>query len=546
MRSVAHYQWVRWICRLVAIGSMLGWSAAGCFAQRTVVQDAGAGKKMELVYDAAGNVAETKTLSADGKLIEKVQYVRRPGFYAPQQISTGYWPGGKSVRTFSEVNYDENTNFTREIIRVFDQAGKQTKGIKLTHDPFTGIYACYHWDAGAAAYEANKCPAGEGSSEGHEETKALTYAEVMKQLAFARQARAEEEKIERMAPKTPVTRPITTEIKEIDLVLPASLRAGNRVSGSVVQGTESYDGIPGIQMVRMRLPFESQGQAASLRGWTVEAAGSDRQLASGPVTFSVPSGQSGFSITLREVGNPSRSVTQRVSMASGQQKSKPQSPRNFEAAPICLKGSVCAVRGPLSGDSTRTFAAFGSQPARILAETEDTAYIGIPDKAQPGLARLIVADGLLLAALPVDIADISFRPDRRDMEQGQSMIVYAELDGPEDLPDDDWRAGVFAPSASVEKARRLVPGFGLPRESKEGWLLLVIRNTTPGPVSLRGSKNHTYVFRLTPGSFERGEFKYKFVADAVKTGRFALQGLIMPFLAPVKGRQFSLRPGAAK
>ncbi|MGH9430902.1 MAG: hypothetical protein ACRD3T_05110, partial [Terriglobia bacterium] len=190
---------------------------------------------MELIYNGSGNVAETKTLDAAGKLIEKVQYVRRPGFYVPQQISTGYWPDGKSVRTFSEMNYDENSNFTREIIRVFDKSGKQIKGIKLTHDPFTGIYACSHWDAGAAAYKSNKCPPGEGSSEAPEEVKELTYAEVMKQLAFARQARVEEEKVERMAPKTPVTRPITTELKEIDVILPAALRPGDRVSGSVVE-----------------------------------------------------------------------------------------------------------------------------------------------------------------------------------------------------------------------------------------------------------------------------------------------------------------------
>jgi hypothetical protein len=37
-----------------------------------------------------------------------------------------------------------------------------------------------------------------------------------------------------------------------------------------------------------------------------------------------------------------------------------------------------------------------------------------------------------------------------------------------------------------------------------------------------------------------GEFKYKFVVDANKTGTFALQGYAIPFLAPVTGQEFPL------
>ena len=528
------------------MGSMACWAAAGCFGQRTVVQDAGAGKKMELIYDASGNVAETKTLGADGKLMEKIQYTRRPGFYAPQQISTGYFPNGKSVQTQSEMNYDENTNFTREIIRTFDPSGKQIKGIKLTHDPFTRIYNCYHWDVEAAAYQSNKCPSGDGSSKGPEANPELTYAEVMRKLAFARQARAEEEKVERMSPMTPVTPPITTESRDIDVILPAVLRPGERVSGSVVEDPGNYQGAPGIQTVAMQLPFESQGAAASLRGWTFEAAGSGRQLATGSVTFTVPAAKPVFNITLREVGNPVRAVIHRVQVTKTQEKAKQPRPQNFEAAAICLKGSLCAVRGPFSGDSAKTFGAFSSIPAPLVAETSDTAFFGIPGKVQPGPARLIVAEGLLVAALPMDVAEISFRPTRRQLKKGESMIVYSQLSGPDVMPDAAWRPGLFPHRVSLEKARSLIPGFQAPTKAQEGSLLLVIRNSTPGPISLRGSKNQTFAFKLTSQSFDRGEFKYKFVADALRSGHFKLQVSLLPFLAPVRGQQFSLRPGAAK
>jgi hypothetical protein len=528
---------------MVVICCMAGWTAAGCFGQRTVIHNAGAGKKMELIYDASGLVAESKTLSADGKLMEKNQYVRRPGFYAPQTISTGYWPDGKSIRTFSEMNYDENSNFTGEIIRIYDKAGKQTQGIKLSHNPLTGVFVCYHWDVKAGAYKTNSCPAGEGSSEPPEEPKAATYAEVMKQLTFAREARAEQEKVARMGRMTPVTPPIRTEEKQADVILPRDLRPGEHVSGSVVESARNFENLPGIRIIRMRLPFETKGAAATLRGWTVEAAGSARQLAIEPVTFTVPREGSEFTVTLRQVGDPAQAVSERVPI-NRTGKSKPPAPRNFEVGAICLKTSVCAVLGPLSGDSNKTIAAFGSRPARIVAETENTAYFTIPEEVKPGVQRLIVSDGLLVAALPVDIAEVSFNPPRKEMKAGTQLLVYSELDGPDDLPDATWHVGTFPAIASLESARRLVPGFELPPEAQHGVLLLVIRNVTPGPVSLRGSKNQTFSFTLTPRSFERGEFKYKFVADALKSGPFTLQASILPFLAPVRGQQFSLRPGA--
>jgi hypothetical protein len=43
-----------------------------------------------------------------------------------------------------------------------------------------------------------------------------------------------------------------------------------------------------------------------------------------------------------------------------------------------------------------------------------------------------------------------------------------------------------------------------------------------------------------------GEFKYKFVAEAIKSGTFAVQGYVIPFLAPVTGQEFSVTSAPAK
>ncbi len=74
-------------------------------------------------------------------------------------------------------------------------------------------------------------------------------------------------------------------------------------------------------------------------------------------------------------------------------------------------------------------------------------------------------------------------------------------------------------------------------------ILLVIWNATPEGVSLRGSKNQTFVFKLTRDSFKNGDFKYQFVVEAAKSASFAPRGSIMPFLRCVRGQEFASSPG---
>ena len=56
----------------------------------------------------------------------------------------------------------------------------------------------------------------------------------------------------------------------------AQLRPGERVSGSVVEDPQKYDGVQDLRVIRMELPLESQGEAATLGGWALEAPGEGR------------------------------------------------------------------------------------------------------------------------------------------------------------------------------------------------------------------------------------------------------------------------------
>ena len=56
----------------------------------------------------------------------------------------------------------------------------------------------------------------------------------------------------------------------------------------------------------------------------------------------------------------------------------------------------------------------------------------------------------------------------------------------------------------------------------------------------RESKGETFVLPLNPESFSQGDYRYKFVIDAVKDGTYRMDAALIPFVAPVQGQRFTL------
>jgi len=554
-------------CRIFVLVTLLTAVALPGFGQRTVVQDAGGGRKIELHYNAAGKITETRTLGPNGQLLQKQILEYRPGAYLPQTTSTFYWPNGK-VHRITRDTYDDNGNFTGESIQVFDEAGQQIASHQVTHDPQTNTYHCTDWNATAQAYKPVECPEGEESSGSAETVKKFTRDEVMRQLAEAREAARQPPEAPLAAPSRAVS--AGTRGMEVGLVLPTGVRPGERVSGSVVENPRAYEGTPGIAVTRVVLPLTPSGLASPLSAWTVAIPGEPPQPADHPIVLTIPSGHAEIAVLFRQKGSSSSPVSRTISISRAST-AKGKRPASYLAPAICLKGQPCVVRGPFGGDSSRTFAAFEKRPARIITETSDTAYIAVPERTELGPRSLVIAEGQKVVAFPMVIAELTITPDRRELSQGDTLLLYATLDGPEELPDPLWRPGNY-PAWSLAMARELVPGFQLPKTRREarqqregaseegdadekqatgkqapepeeeegGEILLVVKNLTPSQVTCRESRNESYVLPLNAESFQRGEFQYKFVVEANQSGAFAIQGYVIPFLAPVPGQEFTL------
>ena len=556
---------------------MLSSGAAPVWAQRVVTQDAGGGRKIELHYNAANQVTETRTLDAAGKLLEKDTLEYPPGAVIPHSVATSYWPNGQPHK-ITRNSYDNNSNFTGEFIQLFDESGKQIGGHRLTHYPLTNVYHCEEWNVAANDYKVVECPAGEESSGAPETARKFTAEEVQHQLTQARQS-------SRPAKAQPATAPQSAagpSVNEVGLVLPAQVRSGERVSGAVVEDPSAYEEMPDVAVTRFAIPFASSGAGANLAGWRVELTGEKPQAADGPITFSVPHGAT-VNALFRQADGSGAPISKTVKLGLSDSK-KGKVATSFRASPVCLKTQLCVVEGPFTGDSSKTFAAFEQRPAKIIAETSSTAFIAIPDATEPGSRPLVIAEGNKAIAFPMVVAAFLIRPPRRDLPKGENLLMYPTVAGPEEIPDTEWRPGNFPPS-NLALARKVVPGFKLMnnennheekeaeerREREEqrkaagkrgenekqgadldsdekennanegGEILFIVKNTTPEIANFRDSKDGMYVFHLQKPSFKMGDFLYKFIVEAKQTGNFGLKAYVIPFLAPVQGQEFPLK-----
>jgi hypothetical protein len=563
----------------VCILLTLAWGVPSAMAQRTSIEKNGLAGTIETDYNAAGKATEMRTLGTDGKLQQKVQYENLPEHYVPDQTDTTYWPNGQR-RKVAHKTYDESANFTGEFIQTFDEAGKQIAGHKLTHDPWKGTYRCSEWKIAAQDYRAVECPSGEEESGGNSAPKNFTYEEVMRQLEAARK----NAKISLgVVPSTPA--PSTPAPgREVGIVLPAHVHAGERISGIVVENPEHYADMPEVTVTRVAVRLASGGEGSRLSGWWVDAPGEDARRADGPITFVVPQSGLEAKLTFREAGNSARTVSQTLNFAlnsasprltrDSAKNSHPQA--TFQSPALCMKHELCAVSGSFSGDSGKTFAAFEDRPATIVAETPDVAYVSIPDLTGPGSHPLFMAERSTMVALPVVVGDFFMRDNGREVQAGESLITSPTLDGPGDISDPAWQGGYF-PVGNIDRARQLIPEFELTgdlcgsrekqrveeerdREKKrekepekesdekkedsseeQGRILIVIKNLAPEETSFHRSRNGEIVFCLSDEAFHRGAFKYSLRLDARKAGKVDAKGYVIPFLGAVAGQEFNAK-----
>lgn len=545
--------------------------------QNVEVRNAGGGNKEELVRNSAGQVVETRTVDANGKVRSRstVDYV--PGHYAPNTTTTSYYPDGRSVENSIKVNYDSAANFVSELIEQFDQSGKHVSGHRLLHDPVTGEFRCWKWNQGSQNYDRVVCPAGEESGEKPPPLKPISQQQAVKLLESASATAMAEQKSERMRPMNPVSAQETPKPTQYSIVLPAALVPGKQVSGSIVDNSYYLRLRPDLVVEKFELPLDPGGSAAKLNGWRIEVAGSQPQAANNPFSFTVPGGVSSIAVKIYPEGQPAQVIVKSIPIPRTQPaSSKPKS--GYVAQAVCVMDDVCPLGGTFDGNATTAFVAFDDKPAKIVAETPEMAFVRVPETVQSGVRQLLFRQANELLAFPVVVVQMQLVYNavplddfELDVKKDEHKLIFAGVISVQSLPDESWIPGMF-PKSNMEWARRFVPGFEVPhenhaqreeremmekmerqqrgekapaneKEEKLGYIMFLLKNDTPDIGTWRDSPGQAFALPLNPESFSQGDYRYKFVIDGVGGGTAKWDAALIPFVAPAQGQKFIL-PGS--
>ena len=201
-------------------------------------------------------------------------------------------------------------------------------------------------------------------------------------------------------------------------------------------------------------------------GWSVEISGEPPQPADRAIALTIPPGQVELAVMFRAAGNVAAPVSHAIPMPRAS-RDKNKVAEGWLAPAICVKGQTCMVHGEFTGNSNKTFAAFGDRPGEDCCRDDDRGLRRHTGRHRrrahvPGDCRRCEGN-----CLPHRSQLVARRARHAHPEAGRTIAdVPLRIDGAEELPDAEWLPGNFPPS-NLEDARKLVPGYRVPRARRK-------------------------------------------------------------------------------
>lgn len=212
---------------------------------------------------------------------------------------------------------------------------------------------------------------------------------------------------------------------------------------------------------------------------------------------------------------------------------------NFFAEPFLNPSQVQIVRGPFDTRGPGTSVEVGGQPGLILAETPDALFWLLPEGLAHGTASLTITDAGRGARFSVYVLGLAMSADQLKLLRGQSTAMQATVFGPERMPADAWRAGDVSATVDLALVGRMFPDFRIPRPGDPGVLFFRIDNVSRDTVSMKPSKNESFMTSLTQADFAGGPYTYRARIQSKKAGGFTINGLVVGFFAPIPGEPWT-------
>jgi hypothetical protein len=209
---------------------------------------------------------------------------------------------------------------------------------------------------------------------------------------------------------------------------------------------------------------------------------------------------------------------------------------NFFAEPVLNPSQLQMIRGPFDGKWPGTSVDVGGKPGLILAETPHALFWKLPDGMSSGSISLTITDAGRGATFPVYVLGLAMAADQLNLLRGQSTRMQATVLGPDLVPADAWKAGDAWPSIDLKYIRQQFPNFKVPKPGEPAAVFFRVDNVSRDTVSMRPSKNESFITTLDRSAFASGPYTYGATIQSKNNGGFTINGLVVAFFAPIPGQ----------
>ena len=312
---------------------------------------------------------------------------------------------------------------------------------------------------------------------------------------------------------------------DVGVIVPRDVITGETVSGSVVTNPNDYISIPGLRVFKGQVPGVPGATPANLlSNFSLRIADGAVLPADHPFRFTVAK-----DLTIRVFrtgGREDEGWSTRIPLLTDGAAPAFPLTKIFSMPPLNLAGALQRIRGPFSGDSTRTIISVNGVAVRLLAESPRGVYCLIPGDLPPGPADWTIHDQERTARIRSWVLALEMSADRLKLMKGESTAFHVFIKGVETIPQEAWfgsgEVPEFIDPALIQK---FLPDFKPPSPSQPGVLVLTLENMSTGTVIMSGGDKLAFTF-----GYGQGKYEHHGTITAKRAGSFNIDGTLVPFL----------------
>lgn len=280
----------------------------------------------------------------------------------------------------------------------------------------------------------------------------------------------------------------------IDVRVPADIRPGDQITGSVV------------------VPRDKEGKpSATLEGAVVEVQNEKTSLGNRIFTFAVPLGLNAIPLLVRDKhGNVIAETTVPVNVpkvpaaAPGQPAINvqeiplPQHPTPGKFAPMNFgqPGRPLVVNGNFDGNGRNTRVSIGGNQAELIAESPRASFVKVPDNLIAGRTTIEVEESGVREQFLFQVVNVGLAADKTTLLRGEKAKVTVTVSGLENL--------------NLDRDRFRID----------------LVNLSPATVRFREATGDVLTRNITPASVRNGMFSYSTSVVGVAPGRFSITAAV--------------------